>query len=138
MLKAAEGKGSSFRFGITKNDISINDYEGAFLPLSSPIRAARPEKPMSREGLPSRRLPERACSKGNGYEQQETETALSRIGFAGCARRAPDQDANPTEYPIPTGTLFCAILLVVNRSRSASLLPSLVVGSLISFLTNEK
>jgi hypothetical protein len=38
MLNAAEGSGSSFRLGIPKNDISINDYRACFLvkPNGSP------------------------------------------------------------------------------------------------------
>ncbi len=45
MLKAAEGNGSSFRLGITNNDISINDYRSALFAcqaeLAQPDRKSR-------------------------------------------------------------------------------------------------
>ena len=43
MLKAAEGSGSSFRLGITNNDISINDYEPALFPCQARLAQPEPE-----------------------------------------------------------------------------------------------
>ena len=52
MLKAAEGNGSSFRLGITNNDISINDYEDVLFPCQAEFVQPDLEKPMSREDRP--------------------------------------------------------------------------------------
>jgi hypothetical protein len=51
MLKAAQGNGLSFCFGITKNDISINDYEGTWYPCQAEIA---PPGRKSRWRAPSR------------------------------------------------------------------------------------
>jgi hypothetical protein len=37
MLKAAKGNGSSFRFGISNNDISINDYNAGLFPCQAEL-----------------------------------------------------------------------------------------------------